>query len=111
VPNEQPSWLARLADFERNLGSDGEDFWIGLAHGSMRVELFAPVGRDSQEPHDQDEIYIVLRGSATFEKDGVSVEVGAGDVIFVEAGVQHRFATFSEDFGTWVIFWGPKGGE
>ena len=36
---------------------------------------------------------------------------GPGDLIFVEAGAAHRFEAFEEDFATWVIFWGPKGGE
>ncbi|MFT5765663.1 MAG: mannose-6-phosphate isomerase-like protein (cupin superfamily), partial [Saprospiraceae bacterium] len=35
----------------------------------------------------------------------------AGDVLFVPAGVAHRFEKFTEDFATWVIFYGPKGGE
>jgi hypothetical protein len=29
----------------------------------------------------------------------------------VAAGVQHRFEEFSDDFATWVIFYGPEGGE
>jgi hypothetical protein len=35
----------------------------------------------------------------------------AGDVLFVPAGVPHRFEDFTDDFGTWVIFYGPEGGE
>ncbi len=34
-----------------------------------------------------------------------------GDVLFVPAGVAHRFEDFSDDFGTWVVFYGPEGGE
>lgn len=34
-----------------------------------------------------------------------------GDVLFVPAGVKHRFADFSADFATWVFFYGPEGGE
>ena len=30
---------------------------------------------------------------------------------FVKAGVEHRFLNFSEDFCTWVFFYGPDGGE
>jgi hypothetical protein len=30
---------------------------------------------------------------------------------FVAAGVPHRFESCSDDFATWVVFWGPKGGE
>jgi len=34
-----------------------------------------------------------------------------GDVIFAPAGIEHRFENFSDDFVTWVIFYGPVGGE
>ena len=30
---------------------------------------------------------------------------------FVAAGVVHRFEEFTEDFGVWVMFYGPEGGE
>ena len=62
-------------------------------------------------PHAQDELYIVIAGSGTFSKAGELRSFAPGDVIFVEAGLEHRFESFSEDFETWVIFWGPKGGE
>lgn len=104
-------WIVPLSVFEANLGSDGKPYWQGLAHGSMRTLLFKPKGKDVQEPHRQDEIYIVLRGSGSFSKGGETRAVAAGDVIFVEAGAEHRFESFSEDFATWVLFWGPEGGE
>lgn len=34
-----------------------------------------------------------------------------GDVLFAPAGIEHRFENFSDDFVTWVIFYGPVGGE
>jgi quercetin dioxygenase-like cupin family protein len=34
-----------------------------------------------------------------------------GDVLFVKAGIKHRFENFTDDFTTWVIFYGPDGGE
>ncbi|MEZ5703813.1 MAG: hypothetical protein R3E42_20300, partial [Burkholderiaceae bacterium] len=44
----------------------GTPFIPALAHGSMRMELFAPatarLGRDIQQPHTQDELYIVQGG-------------------------------------------------
>ncbi|MEZ5667505.1 MAG: cupin domain-containing protein [Alphaproteobacteria bacterium] len=82
-----------------------------IRHGSMRVGLYAPRGSDPQEPHSQDELYIVARGSGQFVKDGDTRPVGPGDLIFVEAGAAHRFLDFSDDFVTWVVFWGPQGGE
>ena len=38
-------------------------------------------------------------------------EAAAGDAFFVAAGVVHQFENFSEDFVTWVVFYGPQGGE
>ncbi len=34
-----------------------------------------------------------------------------GDVLFVPAKVAHRFEDFSNGFATWVMFYGPSGGE
>jgi mannose-6-phosphate isomerase-like protein (cupin superfamily) len=33
-----------------------------------------------------------------------------GDFLFVAAGVSHRFEEFTDDFRTWVVFFGPQGG-
>ncbi len=89
----------------------GERFAVALAHGSMSVELYAPRGTDPQTPHDQDELYFIHTGTATLVIDGVPHAANAGTVLFVAAAVPHRFVDFSDDFSTWVVFWGPKGGE
>jgi mannose-6-phosphate isomerase-like protein (cupin superfamily) len=94
---------------------NGAPFIRALSNGSMSVELFAPgtsgLGRDIQQPHAQDELYVVQRGRSGFWLDEQRFEVQTGDVLFVPAGVQHRFEHFSEDFVTWVVFYGPQGGE
>jgi mannose-6-phosphate isomerase-like protein (cupin superfamily) len=89
----------------------GEPFTEAMRHGSMSVEVFAPRGEDSQLPHDQDELYFVVTGSAEFWHEGGTIPVAAGDVLFVAAQDRHRFSSMSDDFVTWVVFWGPKGGE
>ncbi|MEO8164540.1 MAG: cupin domain-containing protein, partial [Betaproteobacteria bacterium] len=33
------------------------------------------------------------------------------DMLFVPAGVPHRFEMFTDDFCVWVMFYGPEGGE
>jgi mannose-6-phosphate isomerase-like protein (cupin superfamily) len=80
-------------------------------HGSMTLKLYAPVHHDPQVPHEQDELYIVMRGAGIFRRGAERVSFGPGDVLFAEAGISHRFEEFSADFATWVVFWGPKGGE
>lgn len=82
-----------------------------MRHGSMVLRYYAPKGSDPQTPHEQDEIYIVAGGHGTFLCAGRRVVFGPGDALFAPAGAEHRFESFSADFGTWVVFYGPKGGE
>jgi mannose-6-phosphate isomerase-like protein (cupin superfamily) len=86
-------------------------FLYALRHGTMKLGLYAPPTEDTQGPHKQDEIYIVVSGSGEFVKNGERRSFGPNDAIFVEAGVEHRFENFSADFSTWVVFWGLEGGE
>lgn len=65
---------------------------------------------DDQEPHTEDEIYVVTTGRAMFEAAGERVAVGPGSVIFVPAGEVHRFTDVTEDLATVVIF-GPAEGS
>ena len=104
-------WILPLKHFQDQLGRDGERFFVGMAHGTMTVELYKPQGSDPQTPHSQDELYFIVAGIGTFFKAGQRQPFGPGDVIFVEAGVEHRFEDFTDDFETWVVFWGPQGGE
>lgn len=105
------AWLATVQDAEAALAASGQRFADVLRHGTMSVELYQPTGHDPQQPHRQDELYVVVSGRGTFFKAGERRPFGPGDVIFVEAGLEHRFEDFSDDFRTWVIFWGPDGGE
>lgn len=82
-----------------------------FAHGSLLVKHYAPRGSDPQTPHTRDEVYVVARGRAVFFDGTDRREVASGDLIFVAAGVPHRFEALSPDFGTWVMFYGPEGGE
>ena len=82
-----------------------------LAHGSMTLEYYAPRGTDKQTPHTKDEIYIIAAGHGWFRSGSDRFSVTQGDVLFVPAGVDHRFEDFSDGFETWVVFYGPDGGE
>jgi mannose-6-phosphate isomerase-like protein (cupin superfamily) len=88
-----------------------KEFTILLKHGSMSIEYFSPDKVDRQTPHKQDEIYVIAGGSGTFFGGGDRVVFHLGDIIFVPAGMEHRFENFTDDFATWVIFYGEEGGE
>jgi len=95
----------------KKLKSVPDKFLTLFEHGSMSIEVYQPEKVDLQTPHEQDEIYVVISGTGTFLNDRKRSKFGAGDLLFVKAGKEHRFEDFSEDFSTWVIFYGPKGGE
>lgn len=89
----------------------GERFARAMAHGSMSVELYAPVDIDPQQPHAQDELYFILSGTGALTIAKTVHEFEPGTCFFVPAGTEHKFENFSSDFSTWVVFWGPQGGE
>ncbi len=80
-------------------------------HGTLRVKLYAPRGLDSQTPHEQDEIYVVISGTGEFVSEDGRRTIAPHDFIFVRAGIVHRFENFSDDLALWVFFYGPSGGE
>lgn len=103
-----------------------------MSHGSMELRWYVPQalrpdGDDPQLPHDRDELYVVATGTAVFIRaeettpfgDDLAISlrgeervaVQPGDVLFVPAGTVHRFEAMSADFATWMIFYGPEGGE
>ena len=91
--------------------SDDGRYGVLLEHGTLEIGFYAPEGTDPQSPHEQDEVYVIHAGSGTFLLGESDQSFAAGDVLFVPAGVEHRFVDFSDGFGAWVIFYGPQGGE
>src|ERR671912_2975433 len=92
-------------------GPGGERFAEVLEHGTLVVEVYAPRDIDAQQPHTRDELYVVMSGSGEFVNGDVREGFGPGDVLFVPAGVRHRFENFTADLAVWVVFYGPEGGE
>lgn len=88
-----------------------ERFIQALRHGSMSVEFYAPIDSDPQTSHQQDELYFIHSGTGELVIDAVRNVCAPGMVFFIPAGIDHRFEHFSADFSTWVVFWGPIGGE
>ena len=62
---------------------------------------------DRQQPHEVDEVYVVLEGSGTLEVEGGSAAVREGGAVFVEAGAEHRFTAY-ESLSVLVIFAGNR---
>ncbi len=59
---------------------------------------------DDQQPHSEDEVYVVMAGRATIRVADQDRPVGPGSVIYVAAGVEHRFHHIVEDLSVLVFF-------
>lgn len=92
-------------------GPSGERYVELFRHGTLSVEMYAPRGDDPQSPHTRDEVYVVVTGLGQFRNGAERHPFGPGDVLFVPAGVAHRFEEFSDDLAVWVFFYGPEGGD
>lgn len=93
------------------LGHSRSPFVEVFKHGSLSIEMYQPKQVDLQQPHERDEVYVIASGNGHFINGEEYHPVEQGEVLFVPAGQTHRFENFSDDFATWVIFYGPEGGE
>jgi|SRR3954470_6284573 mannose-6-phosphate isomerase-like protein (cupin superfamily) len=101
-----------LAEAVRRLpGPQNENVVTLFEHGSLVTKLYAPRVNDPQTPHSRDEVYVIAQGSGEFVCGSTRQQFQPLDVLFVAAGVEHRFENFTDDFAVWVFFYGPEGGE
>ena len=71
---------------------------------SAGIYVLAAGTTDLQQPHDEDEMYYVVRGRARMRVGSEDREIGAGSVIFVEAHLEHRFHDIQEELVVLVFF-------
>lgn len=63
---------------------------------------------DEQQPHTEDEVYVVINGKAVFRAGGREQAVVLGSVIFVERAAEHRIVDITEDLTALVFFAPPE---
>ncbi len=89
---------------ERLVGASGG---YEVVHRSPGLELGVYVlvapEPDRQQPHGDDEVYVVLEGSGVLEVEDERVELREGHAVFVPAGAEHRFVGY-EQLSVLVIF-------
>jgi mannose-6-phosphate isomerase-like protein (cupin superfamily) len=78
-----------------------------IVHQSPGLELGVYVlvapEPDRQQPHDDDEVYVVLEGRGTLDVEGERYDLTEGDSVFVPAGAEHQFVGY-EQLSVLVIF-------
>lgn len=63
-------------------------------------------GTDPQTPHTEDEVYYVASGRATITVGNEEQAVRPGSLVYVAAGVPHRFHSITENL-TVLAFFAP----
>ena len=96
----------RQALVERGGGYEAVHSSPGLEIG---VYVLVAPEPDRQQPHDEDEVYIVLEGSGELTVEGTTTALGEGMALFVPAGAEHRFTAY-EHLALLVIFNGAHSG-
>jgi mannose-6-phosphate isomerase-like protein (cupin superfamily) len=99
----------RVEKARRRLESGAGGYEIVHESPGLEIGVYVLVAPepDRQQPHDRDEVYVVLDGRGTLQIADDSVELGEGDAAFVPAGVDHRFTGY-EGLSVLVVFAGAS---
>jgi mannose-6-phosphate isomerase-like protein (cupin superfamily) len=76
---------------------------------SLGIAYWPADAVDTQQPHPEDEVYYVVSGRGRITVAGETAELGEGSIVFVGAGVEHRFHDVTDDLAT-IVFWSPPRG-
>jgi mannose-6-phosphate isomerase-like protein (cupin superfamily) len=96
-----------VREVERRLEAGDGGYEIVHTSPGMEIGVYVLVAPepDRQQPHDRDEVYVVLDGRGTLQIEDDEVDMKEGDAVFVPAGADHRFIGY-EGLSVLVIFAG-----
>lgn len=100
-----------LRDLEAQRAAAGRPYLEFLRSNDLSAGLYelAAGAIDGQSPHTEDEVYVVLRGRATIRVASEERPVEPGSIVFVAAGIDHRFIGIVDDLAVLVLFAPPEG--
>ena len=100
----------RMDDLDAQRAANDGAYLRFLNERHMSAGLYAldKGATDPQQPHKEDEIYVVVSGRAYLTVGEETTTVGRGSVAYVPAGMPHRFHHISEDLRVLVVFSPPE---
>lgn len=101
-PGPMPSIDALAARARRRPG--GYEEFLRVPAMSAGVYVLSAGAEDLQSPHEEDEVYYVVRGRSRFRRGATEVPVAPGDILFVPAHERHRFLSIAEELVLLVVF-------
>jgi len=95
-----------LQDLARQLEKEGGYFLDFLKVRDLEAGIIVlhPGQEDTQEPHSADELYYVIEGTGFIELGKSTKPVKKGSIIFVPAGLSHKFYGNKEDLVVLYMF-------
>jgi len=94
---------SRLEESQKKSGKRYFEF-LRVPAMSAGIYTLTAGANDPQSPHREDELYYVVRGRARMKAGNEDHAVAAGAVIFIAAGVEHRFYDIEEELSVLVFF-------
>jgi mannose-6-phosphate isomerase-like protein (cupin superfamily) len=95
--------LDQLLAQQREAGHAYLEF-LRVPEVSMGVYTLPVGGTHPQEPHREDEVYVVLEGRGQIRVGDESFALVRGSVVYVPARVPHRFHAIEEELRVLVFF-------
>ena len=101
-----PVKFFQIDQIEKQRGRAGKPYLEVLRVPAMSTGVYTlPAGAtDQQKPHEEDEMYYVVRGRAHMRAGSEDQAIAPGSVIFVAAEVEHRFYDIEEELVVLVFF-------
>ena len=89
----------------RGLLAEGGGYRVVHASPGLEIGVYVLVAPepDRQQPHEWDEIYVVLGGNGVLTVEDEDISLGEGGAVFVRAGAEHRFSAY-EHLAVLVLF-------
>jgi mannose-6-phosphate isomerase-like protein (cupin superfamily) len=98
--------IGRAGTYTPPEGGESNHWIVHMTSDALSLGTYsiAAGGTDDQEPHTEDEVYVVQAGRATLVTPSGTVPVEPGSVVFVPAGETHKFTDITKDLALVVIF-------
>jgi len=88
-----------------NVGSDKRyTEFLRVPTMSAGIYVLPAQSTDLQKPHNQDEVYYVVRGRAKFKSGEAETTAVPGSLLYVPAHEDHRFFDIEEEIVLIVLF-------
>jgi mannose-6-phosphate isomerase-like protein (cupin superfamily) len=104
-PLVPPSVAIEVRRAQERLSAGNGGYEVVHSSPGLEVGVYVLVAPepDRQQPHEDDELYVVLEGSGVLEVEGKPIPLAEGQAAFVPAHADHGFSAY-EHLSVLVIF-------